>query len=94
MKEGKISNEQIEKIIDYLQGSCKTMQDGITGITEDDNLSEEDITDEQMAHIDQEIFLCTDCGWWCEISEETKSVNDSELGCRDCNPDEDEEDED
>lgn len=94
MEAGKISNDQFEKIINYLQGSCMNMEEAIHHTTENDDLCEDDITESQMAHLDQEIFLCTDCNWWCEISEEVKSEEDGEMGCRDCNPDEeDEEDE-
>lgn len=94
MAEQKITDEQVEKIIEYLEGSCQPFEKGIQTITENDDLTQDDLTDEQQAHIDQTIFLCSDCGWWFEMSEETKSANDDEMGCRDCNPDDEDEDED
>ncbi len=44
------------------------------------DLSEQDLTD-----LDNAIFLCEVCGWWCEISES----NESDLGnvCNDCHED-------
>jgi hypothetical protein len=42
-----------------------------------------DLTDEQAAAIDAEIFECCECGWWCEWSEESLAV---ESVCVDCAP--------
>lgn len=41
----------------------------------------EDLTTEDHDVIDNNIFLCETCGWWCEISE--RSENDEE-NCNDC----------
>jgi hypothetical protein len=72
--------------------------EALTGTTESiahflpDGMVEEDLTEEEVQRIDEEIFLCATCGWWCEISENVES-DDSELHCRDCK-DEDSDDED
>lgn len=35
--------------------------------------------------LDQEIFMCSACGWWCEISEEASEDSDfDDLTCADC----------
>ena len=37
------------------------------------------------AAVDDEIFECTECGWWCEIDEEASADHDlDELTCRQC----------
>lgn len=88
MEAGKISNDQIHKIVESLEGTCKTMDQIIIQVTDNDGLTEEDITESQMTYIDQTIFKCSDCGWWFEMAEETKSEHEDEMGCRECNPEE------
>jgi hypothetical protein len=36
--------------------------------------------------LDGEVFLCDQCGWWCEVCEESKSSSGC---CTDCQPDDD-----
>jgi hypothetical protein len=86
VNEKKISDEQVDEIISDLVGTCDTLNDAITATTGDDNLTEDDLLPEQLEHIDNEIFLCTDCGWWCEMIEEVGSLINGEMGCSDCNP--------
>lgn len=86
-----VTDEQIEQIIQYLQGTCMNTVD--SALNELFSLSESDLTEEQMEHIDQELFNCDVCGWWCESSE--NAGTDGENVCNDCSEDEeDEEDED
>lgn len=40
-----------------------------------------------LAELDQQIFLCNSCNWWCEIHEMSE-IGDWE--CTDCVPEEDE----
>lgn len=45
-----------------------------------------------LNYLDQEIFICETCGWWCERSEETQ--DEKHFGsCVHCHPDDPEEDE-
>ena len=40
---------------------------------------------EFCAYLDDQIFRCNECGWWCDISEEASEDNDrDELTCSDC----------
>lgn len=58
----KIKNSQLQEIIEYLQGSCKTLTEGIISVTEKDDLTEDDLTAKQVQTIENEIFLCSVCG--------------------------------
>jgi hypothetical protein len=42
--------------------------------------------------IDQEVFLCTCCGWWCEQSEAGEDNEGGEPQCDECAPEEEDED--
>lgn len=86
----KVTDEQVEQLIQYLQGTCMNSVD--SAMNELFELSESDLSEEQLSHIDKEIFNCDTCGWWCESSE---NAGEDENICQDCKGDEDEdEDED
>ena len=69
----------IDKLVLYLQGTCKTTSEGINDLYPD--MEEDDLTEEDVAHLDQEIFRCETCSWWCEISE----MSEEDQTCTDCN---------
>lgn len=53
------------------------------------DMDEDDLTTDDLSNIDNEVFNCSKCGWWCEISEESGD-EDGELTCTDCSSDEEE----
>lgn len=72
----KPENFDIHELISSLQGTCSTIDDHLP-----DDMELEDLTEQDYADIDNEIFLCETCGWWCEIGE----VSEHEDGvCTDC----------
>lgn len=74
----KPDNFDVFELIQSLQGTCMTIDNFLPeGMTEDD-LTEADHTD-----IDNEIFKCETCDWWCEVCER---VEDEEY-CEDCRSD-------
>lgn len=75
-----ISKLQLDELIEYLKGSCMTTDEAMNNLFE---LSEDDLTSEQVEELWGEIFKCSTCGWWCEISEES-GIDESELICNDC----------
>jgi hypothetical protein len=79
--ERKFTAEQIEKLIQYLQGTCMSLDEGISEIL-GENFTSNDLTTDEFEHIDNEIFLCEDCGWWCELIEESE---ENPRTCIDCN---------
>lgn len=56
---------KIKDIIDNLQGTCNTLQSACKEI----GIEECDLTEDDLLEIDNEIFLCDECGWWYEIIE-------------------------
>lgn len=62
-----------QQVAEDLQGTCKSLYDVLTDEEQDDEAI--------MLEIDQKVFLCPECDWWCERSEETDDGR-----CDDCNP--------
>lgn len=76
--------ERIDKIIEDLKGTCNS----IDGVCADHGCDFTDLTSKELDQLDNEIFECFVCGWWCEMSEEC-GVNSGENTCSDCCEDED-----
>jgi hypothetical protein len=79
-----ITQEQLIELKDYLQGGCKSTDEAMNDLFE---LTEDDLTQEQIEEISEEIFQCSTCGWWHEMAEES-GTDESELICNDCAEDE------
>lgn len=71
-----------EKAYQIAQGTCKTVDDIAQELT---SLMGEEISPDDVGESleEQELFLCTTCGWWCESSELAES-DDGEHTCEDC----------
>lgn len=69
-----------DRIIDHLRGSCGSL---IGALRSHDA---EDLEDHQefLRYLDDEIFLCETCGWWCEMSEMAEDEEGTEPTCSDC----------
>ena len=80
----KFNDGEIEELIGALQGTTDTMESAINELFGED-YSEDDLTDGDWNKINNSVFLCTDCGWWCETSEESQESLDGEQICEDCN---------
>lgn len=69
----------IEELIDALRGTTLSLATECEDRGLDD--TDEDVTDA----VDQAIFLCAECGWWADMSEEASAfVDHEELICGDC----------
>lgn len=85
-------NFDVNDIIDHMQGSsngwsfdCCFGEDGILNkdfTPKYPNMTDDDLTDDDYAAIDNCIFYCCNCGWWCESSEGTE-LNGEQV-CTDC----------
>lgn len=69
--------DHVDTIAHALQGTCKSLGEC---------LAEHDLEhlEEDMAFLqglDQEVFCCDQCSWWCEMSEMSE---DREGICTDC----------
>lgn len=51
------------------------------------NYEAEYLEDDQefMEYLDEHVFNCVICGWWCPI-DEIEETQSGEWACRDCNP--------
>jgi len=72
--------------VDGVDPKWQEASDRLVG-TCDSALEFEDLFDDQKfcEWLDTQIFLCTQCGWWCEMSEEESDDHGlDEWTCRDC----------
>lgn len=78
----------IQPIVDSLLGTCNTLQSAL-----DDHypgMDEYDMTSSDHDALDNQIFLCSTCNWWCEIHE-AHETEGGENECDDCHESDDEE---
>ena len=63
--------DELEEIIAYTMGTCSFVVDL------------EGLTLEEMDYVDNFIFLCCNCAWWCDTGEMEESVY-GEAVCAQC----------
>ena len=73
-----------QEIIDALQGTCDTLSGAVQEVTGNDDLDDMSLSTEQHEAIDNQIFLCDECNWWCEISEANENPQGGGDICDDC----------
>lgn len=66
-------------LVDGLQGSCISLYSVVDSLSEEDQKLFYDNEDEILEYIDNHIFECECCSWWCELTELTY-----DLICNDC----------
>lgn len=67
----KVTDAQIDEIIEYLHGTCNSLYVAVMYVT-DDEYDSDDLTMEQLRKIDDEIFECEQCGWWFDMYEQAE----------------------
>lgn len=74
-----VNNEILDDICSSLSGTCLN---SVEQECENRGISYNDLTLENFDYIDEQIFNCEECGWWCDTSE----LNDTygEQLCDDC----------
>jgi hypothetical protein len=84
-----LNNGQVHELIEVFKGQCihTDMEEMAREMFGEDI----ELTKDDFDIIDNEIFLCEGCGWWCESSEETTKEGLLERYCNDCEPEDDEE---
>jgi len=84
-------NFDIEDVIQNLQGTCGhpiSSCFGEDGILNDDytpkypDMDEDDLTEDDYMELDNWIFVCESCGWWCGTSEDNDF--EGQRYCDDC----------
>jgi hypothetical protein len=77
----RIVDFDIQPLVDALLGTCDRIEDHLP-----EGMDWDDLTSSDHDAIDNQIFRCETCGWWCESSEE-----DDNGDCEDCKYDNTEE---
>ena len=68
----------VNELIEALQGTCTSIEDHLP-----ENMEFMELTNEDLDTIDNNIFECSCCNWWCEISEATENKHGENI-CEDC----------
>jgi len=76
-----VSEKIIDDVIADLQGTCQTLEYALNYY--DVDISE--LSQSDFWHIDNAIFLCDVCGWWCDSGD--YSENAPEGVCSQCGED-------
>ena len=69
-------NFDVHEMIDQLTGTCQSMDDVLP-----ERMDFEDLTGEDCATIDENIFCCQTCNWWHEIESQSE---DNPEECVEC----------
>lgn len=77
-----MSKDISEKFVESAQGTCMSVQEVLCQIELED--FQEDDLDWQL--IEDSIFNCVCCNWWCEVGEESDRGFDEPV-CTDCEDD-------
>lgn len=71
-----VNQDRVNEVASDLQGTCKSL---------DDFATPEEANDVDFCRaIDDIVFCCDECGWWCDVGEQS---HDKGEVCTDCNPD-------
>lgn len=71
-----VTSERCHEIVEELRGTCKSIHEVCTV----DETNSGPVNDA----IDEEIFECSLCGWWCEHNEASEHAPPDEPFCTDC----------
>ena len=77
----KLTDEQVHEIHAHICGSCANLDSALP-----DGLTENDLTQADLQEIDALMFICSDCGWWCDTDEMAENDEDEQI-CAECERD-------
>jgi hypothetical protein len=83
-----LTNEQIALIVSELRGTAGDLDKEIEAIA-GEGITAVNLSNETLTEIDDRVFLCEVCGWWCDADERS----DGNV-CENCYDDDDAEEED
>lgn len=61
----RLTNGELGKLADYLTGSTRTLEDGVTAL----GYPPTSLDDVSLQGLDTLVFLCARCGWWYSIED-------------------------
>ncbi len=90
-----LTQDEISEVVNGLQGTCQTIDNIINMYIADDDIEGVDDISNEMElcdAIDNALFECATCGWWCEAGDYAENQNNPSGDiCSDCNEDEEDE---
>lgn len=76
-----LTDDQVIKLAKDLQGSCQSIEIHLYSLFGIDDINI--ITLRQCGLLDDIVFNCTSCGWWCETGDFSENEDD-DLVCSNC----------
>lgn len=73
--------EGMQEVADTIQGTCRSLDEVVREVFEDDDLEFTMIPLELLQSFDNMVEECQVCGWWCEVCEMSE---EQEGTCKDC----------
>lgn len=87
----RFTDEQINEVVDFIQGSCEPLDAAVYSITDGelDSVDQVENWRELCDTVDRNHFMCVACGWWSEVGDYAE-VQDNASGdvCSDCGSEE------
>jgi len=85
-EERNIPDAKMDELVEHLQGSCESLEDGLRKVLDDDDADMESMTHDDCLYLDDRIFNCEICGWWCEVGDTSPDQpdDDDRLICTQC----------
>jgi hypothetical protein len=77
----KISKKELSELAEFLNGTASHSVSEAIALLEFGEVDEDDAA--VRLETEGEIFLCTGCGWWCEMDEMGDDSSGDQL-CGDC----------
>ncbi len=72
---------QVNELYQTLVGTCQDIDVELDLLFDIPNITE--LSDDTLEEIDQLMFNCSHCGWWCEAGEAVEGPGDEDI-CEDC----------
>jgi hypothetical protein len=76
-----LTQNQINELYNDLVGTCSDIDIVLMELFEVDSITE--LSPATLEEIDQMMFNCGECGWWCDINESTECPGGDEV-CEEC----------
>lgn len=77
-----VRTELINELIENTVGTCQSLDEHLEYF----DMELDDLSMEELGYIDDSIFNCDCCGWWCELSEICPEIEDAVV-CMGCEED-------
>lgn len=81
----KLTREQVDQIADTLRGQCARSLEEV--VKEDHGIDPDDLDIEDHLALDEKVFCCEKCGWYCDIDELSERADGNTLFCDECEDD-------